>query len=547
MRLLPRPLGGSRLVRDYLDGTEAANAFFRGSPFRAETYRGKARELDRARRPGTLATAARVVRPAGSRAEDALRRVVGGRGYFVTTGQQPGLFGGPLYSLYKALTAARLATDLERVLDRPVMPLFWVASDDHDWAEASHVHIVDKSNTLVRLSLGDPPAGDRRALGHTHVGGGIADALEQLSQAFPRNDFHAPYMAGLRDAFRPAATMASAFAGFMAEVLRDTTLGLVDAVDPLVKEASRPVFRAEAEDPMASEAVLRDTCRALEAEGYGLQAPLVPGATLLFADLRSGRERLRRLNTGFGLARSGRVLSRRRVLDLVDAEPERLSPNVLLRPVVESFLLPTLAYVGGPGELAYFGQLGALFGRHGVGMPVVAPRASLLAVETKVATVLEKFALSPEDLRDGDALVSRLARERLPEGVKDTVARWRNSVEALGEELSTEVAAVDPGLRGAVARARNAGLAALGTLDRKIVRAARRRSDATRAQIHKARVNLWPAGRRQDRVLSPLQYFMRYGPGFLSRAKEAIRIRLDDDGPEKPRGATGRREGLPHR
>jgi len=530
MRLLARPLGGSRLVREYLDGVEAANEFFPGSPFRAESYRRKARELDRAKGPGTYATASKVVRPAGPRAEDALRRVLGDGGYFVTTGQQPGLFGGPLYSLYKALTAVRLAGDLEEVLARPVMPLFWVASDDHDWAEANHVHVVDQSNELVRLSLGSGPAGPPGPLGRTQVGGAVAKALETLAQAFSRNDFHAPCMDSLRDIFRPTATMASAFTSFLAELLWDTPLGLVDAGHPVLKQACKPVFRAEAEDPGASEAVLRDTSAGLKAAGYGLQAPLIPDATLLFADLGGGRERLATLDGGFRLMRSGGVLSRRRVLGLIDADPESVSPNVLLRPVVESFLFPTLAYVGGPGELAYFGQLGGLFRRHGVGMPLVVPRASLLVVERRVAGVLEKFALTADEVREGDALLSRFARDRLPDAVKDAVADWRAAVEAHGEELAAEIAAVDPALRGAVTRARNAGLSALGTLEKKIVRAARRRSETTRARIDKARVNLWPAGKPQDRVLSPLQYLMRYGPEFPSLALRGIRIRRDEDG-----------------
>ena len=153
-KLLPRPLGGSRLTRDYLAGVEAANSFYRGSPYLAETYRHKAEELDLARGRDTFATAERVVRPAGPGGAALLRRVVAEGGYFVTTGQQPGLFGGPLYSLYKALTAVRLAADLEELLARPVMPLFWVASDDHDWEEANHTFVVDGSNRLVHLTLG---------------------------------------------------------------------------------------------------------------------------------------------------------------------------------------------------------------------------------------------------------------------------------------------------------------------------------------------------------------------------------------------------------
>lgn len=522
MKLLPQPLGGSRLARDYLAGVKAAQGFYRGSPYSAGTYRRKAAELDLGRGPESFAAAERLVHPVGDRGVRQLRRVVAGNGYFVTTGQQPGLFGGPLYSVYKALTAERLARDLQRLLDRPVMPLFWVASDDHDWDEANHTFIVDGSNRLVHLTLGPLTEGPPRALSRTRLGPAIEEALDRLASSFPANDFHDRYTTLLRDAYRPDATMSSAFASLMTEILRETSIGLVDAGETSLKEACQPIFRAEAEDPVASESVLGETAASLRGDGYDLQVPLIGGATNLFVDLGEGRDRLQRTRDGFALRRTGRALSRRRVLGLIDEEPRRVSPNVLLRPVVESVLFPTLAYVGGPGELAYFAQLRGLFRRHGAGMPVVVPRGSLLAVETRVEKVLDKFGLAAGDLRDAESLLSRFAREQLPEEVRSTVEAWRRAVEGRGGELANAAAAVDQALRGAVMKARNASLATLGSLEKKIVRVAKRNAGTTRAQIAKAQVNLWPEGSPQDRVLSPLQYLMRYGPDFPALALRRI-------------------------
>lgn len=530
MNLLPRPLGGPRLVGDYLAGAGAAGDFFRGSPYRGDTYVRKAEALDQARSRHTFATAERVVRPAGTEGKELLRRVVAESGYFVTTGQQPGLFGGPLYSLYKALTAVRLAGDLEGLLARPVMPLFWVASDDHDWEEANHAFVVDASNRLVRLSLGPAAEGPPRPLGSTPLGPAVEQALDRLAEAMPPSEFHARYMEPLRDAFRPQATMASAFRAWMAELLGDTPIGLVDAGDPALKEACRSVFRAEAEDPVASENVLAEAADALRDRGYGLQVPLIPGATNLFVDLKHGRERLQRTEDGFLLRRSRGRLSLRCVLDLIEDDPGSVSPNVLLRPVVESVLFPTLAYVGGPGELAYFAQLRGLFRRHGAGMPVVVPRGSLLAVENKVRTVLENFGLAAGDVRDPEALLTRFARDRLPGNVRDAAVQWRGAVESLGGELADAAATVDPALRGAVMKTRNSSLAALGTLEKKIVRAVKRNAETTRARIAKAQVNLWPAGKPQDRILCPLQYLLRYGPDFPELACRHIHSPIDPTG-----------------
>lgn len=529
MRLLPGPLGGSQLVRDYLGGVDGAAPFFRGSPFRLATYRAKAGELEDSVGPEAIARVAPLIRPVGPAAEQALGAVARERGYFVTTGQQPGLFGGPLYSLYKALTAVRLAEALAAALGRPVMPLFWIASEDHDWDEASHTHVIDEANQLRRITLGAGRVTTRRPLNRIRLGGGIHDVVEQLAACFPRNDFRARYIKMIRGTFRPSVTMASAFSGFMAELLRDVPVGLVDAADPVLKQASRPLLRAEAEDPAASEAAVGKICDALARRGYQLQVPYIPGTTNLFLDSVEGRDRLQHGHGGFGLRRSGRTISRRRILGLIDDEPHRISPNVLLRPVVESFVFPTLAYVGGPGEVAYFAQLSELFLRHGVGAPVVVPRASLLTLEAKVARVIDKFGLGIDELRESDALLSRLARDQVPDDVTRTVARWRGAAESFAAELTMTSVGIDPVLKGAVTKARNTGLAALSVLEKKIVRAVKRRSETTWRQIAKARVHLWPAGKPQDRILGPLQYLMRYGRDFVSMALGETRVELDSE------------------
>lgn len=524
MEALRRPLGGSQLVRDYLAGVPAAAPFYQGSPFASDTYREKAAQLDRATTNETRARAAAIVRPVGPSAERALRAVVEQDGYFVTTGQQPALLGGPLYSLYKALTAVRLASDLAAILDRPVMPLFWIASEDHDWEEANHAHVVDGSNELHRLTLGPNPGTVPRPLGRIPLGEAVVDAVNRLERSFPPNDYHDRYIDLVREAFNPWATMASAYASFMAALLRETPVGLVDAANPLLKEASRPVLRAEAEDPAASESVVRETSEALTGGGYGLQVPVISGAVNLFTDLDGGRDRLQQAAGGFVHRRTGQRLSRDRLMGLIRDEPVRVSPNVLLRPVVEASVFPSLAYVGGPGELAYLAQLPGLFRRHGVCMPVAAPRTSLLMVEHKVSRVVEKFALQVDDLRDQGALLSRFAREGIPPDADRALTRWREAVESIAAELAQSSEAIDPGLIGAVTKARNAGLAALGTLEKKIVRAVKRHSETTRSQIGKASVNLWPGGKPQDRMLTPLQYLLRYGPDFVTSALQEARM-----------------------
>lgn len=522
MDAVSAPIGGSKLVEDFLEGRESAGPFYPASPFLPDSYARKAASL--AATAAERDRAAALIDPGGPKSAALLQEVARAGGYFVTTGQQPGLFGGPLYGLYKALAAVRLAEDLGRLLNKPVMPLFWIASDDHDWEEASRAHVLDGAGRLCRVDLGPGPGSARRSLAETPIGDGLEEAVARLDELFPPNDFRDRWTTRVRQAYRPEATLATAFRRFMGALLTETPLGWVDAGDPRVKAASRPLLEAEAEDPAASEAVLRETGSALEAAGYGLQVPLIPGAANLFLHAEDGRDRLERAGTGFRLRRSGRSLSPRRVRERIAAEPCAVSANVLLRPVVESFLFPTLAYVGGPGEIAYFGQLQGLFERHGVGMPIVAPRPSLLVVEAKVAKALKALGADAAALEDEHVLFARLAREELPSAAEAAMARWRGVVRSASETLEAAASDVDPTLEGAVRSARNASLSALGTLDKKILRAVKRRNETARDRIEKARANLWPAGKPQDRVFGPLQYLMRYGSDFVDLVRRRLQV-----------------------
>ncbi|MCE2398231.1 MAG: bacillithiol biosynthesis cysteine-adding enzyme BshC [Gemmatimonadetes bacterium] len=517
-------------MRDYLSGVSDAVAFYRAPPLAAESFVAKAREIGRLSATERYAVAGDVVRPVGPAARELLARVIDQSGFFVTTGQQPGLFGGPLYSFYKALTAIRLARELRELLARPVMPLFWIASDDHDWAEASRIHLVDRGGKLREVSLGDSSTGVPRSLSRTLVGAAANDAVATVARAFGSNDFRDGYLRSIAEAYAPDATMAEAFGTFMAELLGQTELGLIEADDRRLKRASAPLLSAEADDPEASERALEGTARRLKENRYRLQVPQIPGASLLMVELEEGRERLQAVRGDFSLRRSGRRLSRRSLGSLIESRPEVVSPNVLLRPIVESYLFPNLAYVGGPGELAYLGQLEGLFERHGTARPIAFPRASLMVVEAKVERVLEMCGIEPDELRDASAMIGKLTRARLPAEIVNALARWRGAVEEQGAELADAVESLDPTLAGAVARARGAGVGAADALEKKIARAARRLDETTEARIRRAHAHLWPLNRAQDRVLGPLQYLMLYGPTFVDRALEAISIDLNGEG-----------------
>lgn len=518
-----RTIGGSRLVNHYIDDDPAIAPFFPGSPFSPAAYHDKAREIRRRFDHDALAAMVPAVRPLSQGATRRLEAIARGEGFFVTTGQQPGLFGGPLYTVHKALTAIALARSLERLLDTSVLPLFWVAADDHDLEEANHVHVLDTSNTLHRLILDavpEPP----RSMGRRALGDGIEDTLDELAQLLPSSEFSPVVLERLRGAYRPGETVADAFSSTMEMLLDGYDLALVDGQDPVIRRLAAPLIQRELEHTAAHEKALVAQTSRLEAAGYVGQVPILPGASNVFhEDASHGRERLVRDGDGWVLRASGRRLDEEALWSALEAHTDRFSPNVVLRPVVESAVFPTLAYVAGPGEVRYLAQTGPLFEAHGVDMPLVFPRLSVTLVERKVSKVLEKFSLGVESFRHPvHELISAVVRDDVPDGVQSALEALRAAVGRGYEAVGEAAGAVDPTLEGPIHAARAEVFKGISDVEKKIRQHVKRRQETGLEQIEKAAANLAPLGKPQERVLNIHQYQARYGEGLIEEILAAM-------------------------
>lgn len=528
-----KTVGGNRLVDHYVRGDAALAPFFTGHPFDPDAYRRKATEIRDRFGTAHLGPMAAAVRVYDDAARKKLERIAGGDGFFVTTGQQPGLFGGPLYTVYKTLTAIRLATSLEALIDAPVLPVFWIASDDHDWEEANHAHVLDTRNDLHRLELEGGPE-PPRSMGRRALEGAVESALDELEQLLPPSEFTPAIMERLRAAYT-AESVADAFAATLRGVFHGLTLGYVDAQDPALRELGRPVLRRELERAEAHESALRSQTERLVAAGYDAQVPVLPGATNVFyEDPEGGRERLLREGRSWVLRASRRTLEEAELWSLFDQTPERFSANVVLRPVLESAVFPTLAYVGGPGEVRYLAQTGCLFEAHGVGMPLVFPRLGATLVEKKVGKVLEKFSLSESDLlgRPIHEVIASVVRDDVPEGVQEAAGRIRSALQEGYEALFEAAREIDPTLKGPIFHARGEGFKALADVEKKVRQHVKAREETQLEQIEKAATNLVPQGKPQERVLNVHQYLARYGPALIPAILEAMEIELDGAGGE---------------
>ena len=420
-------------------------------------------------------------------------RLAAGEVLVVSTGQQPGLFTGPLYTIYKALSAAALARRLERERKVPVIPVFWVAGDDHDFAEANHVWVLNATGELVRLVLRERPAdGLLLPLFREPCGPEIGGAIDKLRAALPDTEFKADVISWLEASYRPDTNLADACAEALNRLLGPRGIAVFRAHDPAAKRAAAPFLLR------ALDVILPD----------GLSPVLVEGS--------AGRDRLRGDGDAPVTRRSGERFTPAALERIAAESPERLSPNVLLRPVIEAALFPTVAYAAGPGELEYLPEAGALYQRLGVTQQTPVPRWSGIVLESRIEKVLERYGLTPADFAGPPgALEARFARDAVPPEVADTLVRLRGELDVQYQRLGTEIARLDPTLERTVQSARNAALAGTHEVEKKVVASLKRANETLAGQLARARAAVAPEGKAQERVLTAASFLARYGPGLV--------------------------------
>lgn len=435
----------------------------------------------------------------------------------VTTGQQPGLFTGPMYAVSKALSARALAAGLERRWSRPVIPIFWVPGDDHDFEEVASVAWLGADGELVREALPTrAPDAPLVPMSKQPLGPEVRRALDAFGASFVDAETSGATIAWLTRHYRPEATVAGAFAGAMAELLAPYGILVLDSTHPAVKTAAAPwILRAIAAAPDIDADLAAASAR-LTADGHDPDVPVGDGASLAFVETRFGRDRLVGTRDGFITRRGREPLTMTELERIARDEPDRLSGNVLLRPVLESAVLPTVAYVAGPGELRYLALTPAVYQRLGVFRQSPVPRWSGLLVEPRVERILKKFGATPEELlAEGGALESRLARLALPPETEAAFAALRAGIETGYAPVIQSAATVDPTLERPAAAARGQALHAVERLEKKLLQHARKRESVELGQVARARLSVRPLGKPQERVLSMAGFLARYGDGVL--------------------------------
>jgi len=436
-------------------------------------------------------------------------------------GQQGGLLGGPVFTLYKAWTVLHLAEKLERELGRPVVPFFWMAGDDHDFAEVNHTFVMDKNNRLGKLEYApvNPPQG--LPMGRVRFDESIGAALKQWDNAFNPSDFKGDVFAKLSSAYAVGRSFPEAFAFWMNQLLGDSGLVWVNPNESRLKGLAAEFFVDELGLDGTSQAKVAAVNERLQASNYHVQVHKTEELLNLFYQPEQ-REPLRKSNGGF-VTETGKRFSAAELEERVRQSPEHFSPNVLLRPVLQSHLFPVVAAVLGPSEVAYFAQIGPLFDLHKLPFPVIWPRKSVTLLEGKVENVLKKHNLSVLDLTgDPEALLGRLVRKSEGKGLEVTSESTRKAVKDAVERLKSELLGIDPTLEKTAEQVKAKFDLELQNLEKKGIAAAKKKNEVLREQIFRTKGLLFPNGVLQERIFNATNFLVKYGFDVLPKIKSQI-------------------------
>jgi len=456
---------------------------------------------------------------------DAARMLAEENAYAVVTGQQAGVAGGPLYTLYKAIGTVHAADALAALHPgHRFVPVFWIEADDHDFDEVSALTILDRSGAPATLRYDD---GEKRPLhiGDRAVSAEGLDALESgLRELLQPTDFTDAALAILREAYgEPGGNLADGFARMLYAALGDTPLVLLCSRNRELKRLAADVIACEAADPLPLFNAVSG--RGALLQGRGLPTPIAPKEGSLFLtydgerrslDLRDGRYAVRGTDITMSFAEAE---------EMARTEPERFSPKVSLRPLVQDAILPTALYLGGPSEVAYLNQLRDAYPLFGLHPSSVAPRPFVLLLEGKVARAVERAGIALDVLLDvGFDAAGMLVDKDTAEELELARARALEGLRAAFRELEPITRRIDPTLEKALGSAEAGAGKSTDDLVKRLGAALKKKQQTDIDRLNGARAMVMPGGELQERTITMLYFINKYGVEKFRAALDAIAI-----------------------
>ncbi len=510
--------GLSKLARDYLTNTRSVLQFFNANYQNDGSYailaeKRTAKRTDHWSELTAILTEQNIQMGCQKKTLDNIQKL--SQSFAVVTGQQVGLLSGPLYTIYKILTTIKLSIELAKKLKHSVLPVFYLVSEDHDFKEVQWAGTME-NNSFKRIVYQKIPPG-RAPVCSIQLDESVHKALEHFASTLPETEFTRDVFSDLKECYYPGNFFHRAFAQWIMKLFRDAGIILCDASDVRLKKLAAPVFEKELNFHVTANAI-NSTSQKLEKLGYHTQI-YAPSARPGLAVLKHGRHSLEKRNDHYINLADGTILKKDDLLKNV----EKLSPKVALRPIVQDYLFPTIAYVAGPGEISYWAQLKAVYDDFSIPMPVVYPRHGFTLMEPKIKKILSRYNMDAvEYLIRREDLMGELNRDLIPLHLKDRLLSIKTNLESSFNKLDNDIEKLDPTLSNAVKKTSGNIMNQLGNLESKIIKAIEFREKTRSRQLASLSEHLLPENQLQERMLNIVYFLCKYGRTVIQQIKNKI-------------------------
>ncbi|UCE44223.1 MAG: bacillithiol biosynthesis cysteine-adding enzyme BshC [Candidatus Bathyarchaeota archaeon] len=429
--------------------------------------------------------------------------------YAIVTGQQPGIFTGPLYTVYKAISAIVLC-EIMSDEKQSFVPVFWNASEDDDFSEVDHIVIFRKNEPLgIRY---DREMGGE-AFSHMRVDKSeLKKILSIVEDVSPNSEFKKPLLKEISMIIQESSTLGDFFSRLMIHLFGESGLVMIEP-QPL-RDLMAPIFNRLISRPTECTQILTEAGHKLKKLGYPPKIRKKPDICNFFIFDDEGRRLRVTYNGNFQAANE--TYSQRELLRLLEDDPYRFSANAVTRPITQDFLLPTFAYVAGPNEIAYQAQLKGVYYFFSLERPVIYPRYGGTVVEKKVSRVLTKYKAQIQELRNPEKLLKRIPKDR----VDDVFSSFKSEVQEGMVEVTRRAESIDQTLKEPCFLARGKILKTIEGLEDKVASKLKKKDSIARQQITKASRNLFPNGDLQERQINVLEYLIKFGKEFLKKVHQ---------------------------
>jgi bacillithiol synthase len=518
--------GITKLFLDYLSFNDPACRYFRYDFRQSDCYRQAAEQIDKITYPREKL--ASVITEATSHLElspltrENIKRLGQSDSLCVFAGQQVGLLLGPMYSILKALTAYKLAKRLEMELKRPVIPCFWMATDDHDFDEIKAVNLLDRDGLCRSIAYEPGQKPDGQPMSKVKFDSEIEKFISSINDLLIDTEFSDTIRGLLMRIYQPGKSLSYSFTELFETFLGDFGIVPVDPNYPGMKVFFEPIFRRDIENHNTSFEIFEN--RSLEIIGAGYHRQVHKSASNLNLFFDNGvRRNIVVDGDTYRYDGYDKQFSRSDILNQLKTEPERFSPNVTLRPIVQCFAFPTVSQIVGPSEAAYFAQITPLFDFHGVPWPVIRPRLFATLIEPQIAKIMHKLSIDFAGLdRDIEFEIGRVISENYPPEIQNQAEQLRAQIENPLSSLAESIKTQDLESYQALEYTRRKIDHELNHLSKKLIMAHKKRHDEVRRKVLKVAAFLLPSDKFQERVLTPVYFADKFGPGIFKQLENKL-------------------------